>query len=758
MIGEPSPTRHPRWHHRLSRERKKGEMNRYLVMRGLVWVVFAATLLIKDADAVESNQALALSTVDVRVELLAGQKAPMLVRLKGSDGLPWRNGLVDQLPTQVESGDKTIPIRWELQPGQGSADAHHVSIVYEATYPHLRLTWKWEARARCGPVEHSTSIENLGGEEIWLPMVDSLRLAWQVPRGQILRNFYVEKGADRPSAQGTHLETVSDGYHWTGTSSTYAHPLDGEQREIIPAELVFSTNQPAEGWYAGIEFSGRTRISLERVGGTVTTVLGLNPEPGPFRTGIAPHETFETPTVFLGAFAGGPDDAGNQVRPWVRAVLGNPRTWNDPQYPLTVNNSWGSGMEVDEALALRMIHDSKELGLEMFHIDAGWFRGVGDWYPDPRKFPHGLAPIADEAHRQGLRFGIWVDWTQAGVDTEPGALNARDPKTRDWLVADVGPAWKPEEFKGQTADLGVPAARDYFAREVKRIIEDYHLDMLEHDGYLVAQGCTREDHPHAPPNRSSMKVTHDQGFDFVVASNSTDVSYHAVRAYYSIYERTRREHPGLLFEICNDGGRMVDFGSAAHGDYFSITDSYDPLSNRQAFYDASFLLPAAMLESYVEKWPTPRPENFLYMLRSGMMGWLTIMLDTTAWTPDDHEAAKKAIALYKQELRPLIRDGRLFHISDRPDGVHWDGMEYWDPGRARGVVFVFRGAAQKDAEHRFVLRGLDADQHYRLHFEDGTEPDRTATGGELMGMGMELHLQLPLSSELVFLRHAGPTE
>ena len=52
-------------------------------------------------------------------------------------------------------------------------------------------------------------------------------------------------------------------------------------------------------------------------------------------------------------------------------------------------------MAVDETLAKRMIDDSAELGLEMFHIDAGWFRGVGDWYPDPKKFPHGLASIAD---------------------------------------------------------------------------------------------------------------------------------------------------------------------------------------------------------------------------------------------------------------------------------------------------------------------------------------------------------------------------
>jgi len=125
------------------------------------------------------------------------------------------------------------------------------------------------------------------------------------------------------------------------------------------------------------------------------------------------------------------------------------------------------------------------------------------------KFPHGLAAIADEAHRQGLHFGIWTDWTQAALDTQEGAINVRDPKVRDWLVTDLKPDWKPEEFKGQTIDIGLPAAHDWAAKEVKRIVEDYHLDMLEHDGYLVAQGCTRDDHPHAAPNRSTMQVIHD---------------------------------------------------------------------------------------------------------------------------------------------------------------------------------------------------------------------------------------------------------
>ena len=655
------------------------------------------------------------------------------------------------MPVAVEVNKATIPLTWQHKRKLDREEEHRLVVVYESLQPHLRLSWEWEARANFGPVEHRITVENLSGEEIWLPMIDSLRLDFETSEKTELRNFYVEKGAGTPSLQGTHLDSMAQGYHWTGTSSTYAHPSDSEAREIIPAEFVFTTTPSQQGWYAGIEFSGRTRIMLERSGVSVRTVLGLNPEPGPFRTRLSPGGSFQTPTVFLGALTGGPDGAGNQLRRWVRAVLGNPLTWKDDHYPLTVNNSWGSGMQVDEQLALRMVGESKDLGLEMFHIDAGWFRGVGDWYPDPKKFPHGLAPIADEAHKRGLRFGIWVDWTQAALDTEPGALNVRDPKVRDWMVTDLPPDWKPEEFKGQTVDLGVPAVHDYLRKEVKRIVEDYHLDMLEHDGYLVAQGCMREDHPHAPPNRSTAKVSHEWGSQFVLSSNSTDVSYHAVRAYYDIYAQTRREHPGLLFEICNDGGRMVDFGSAAHGDYFSITDSYDPLSNRRAFFDTSYVLPAAMLESYVEKWPTPHPGNFLYMLRSGMMGWVTIMLDTTAWSAEQHETARQAIALYKEKLRPLIRDAQLYHVSERPDGVRWDGIEYWDPARRQGVVFAFRGTVRDEAEHRFVLAGLDAAKRYHLHFQDGSAPDRIMTGSEMMGTGLTVRLSNPLSSELIFL-------
>jgi alpha-galactosidase len=412
-------------------------------------------------------------------------------------------------------------------------------------------------------------------------------------------------------------------------------------------------------------------------------------------------------------------------------------------------------MAIDESQARRMIDDSAALGFEMFHLDAGWFRAVGDWHADLEKFPHGIAALADYAHRRGLKFGLWVDWAQAGTSKAEGALDVADPTVRDWLTTDPPSGWKPAEFKGITIDLGVPAAQAWASAETDRLVRDYHLDMLEHDGYVVAQGCDRDDHPHAPADPARIRRYRDDDFLWVEGSNATDVSLHATRAYYAIQRALKRRHPGLLLEVCNDGGRMVDFGSAAYGDYFSIVDSYDPLSNRQAFYDASHVLPPAMLETYVKAWPTPRIENFRYMLRSGMMGWATIMLDTTAWTEAQHAAAKREFQIYKSELRSFIRSADLYHISERPDGIHWDGVEYFDPQRRRGVMYVFRGSTEAESSHTFALKGLRTDARYRVRFHDQSSADTTATGHQLLERGLTIRLPRPNSSELVFIDEIG---
>ena len=193
--------------------------------------------------------------------------------------------------------------------------------------------------------------------------MDSLSLDWQISSAIPLHHFYVEKGAGEPTPLGTHLDQAAPGYRWTGWSTTYAHDVPGRGREIIPYEAVFPLQrQPTQAGTQGLSSVGeRASPSIAR-SADLRSQLGLDPEPGPVLTRLAAGGSIESPVVFLGAFAGGPDGAGNQLRPWVRAVLGSPRTWADSSFPLTVNNSWGAGMQVDESIAHRMIADSARPG------------------------------------------------------------------------------------------------------------------------------------------------------------------------------------------------------------------------------------------------------------------------------------------------------------------------------------------------------------------------------------------------------------
>ena len=189
-------------------------------------------------------------------------------------------------------------LAWQHQPQLDRVDPHHAIFVYDSVTPHLRLSWVWEARAAFGPVEHHVSVANLSGKEFWLPLVDSLRVNWTLAGHGPLSNFYVEKGANTPSPEGTHLLPIADGYQWTGLSSTYARPLKGQPREIIPAEFVYSSAGARNGWFAGIEFSGRTRVHLQRNGDQLESVLGLNPDPGPFRTRLVKDDALKRRALF----------------------------------------------------------------------------------------------------------------------------------------------------------------------------------------------------------------------------------------------------------------------------------------------------------------------------------------------------------------------------------------------------------------------------------------------------------------------------
>jgi alpha-galactosidase len=451
--------------------------------------------------------------------------------------------------------------------------------------------------------------------------------------------------------------------------------------------------------------------------------------PTPYRTRLAPGETFEAPAVFLGCYRGDVDDGANRLRRWVDTNL-RPTT-RETRWPYLIGSP-GHDATLDERQARKQITEASALGLEAYLLDARWFREVGDWRPDPERFPDGLAALADDARAQGLKFGLEADWTQGGNRNSAAGsdlvLSVFDSGQQFWFPRRYPPDWKPGAFTGATVCLGEPKAEAWGLNALRRLLHDHKLDLLAQDGPLLVEQCAQDSHRHTDA--------------------PTDVAYQAARGLYRIQDALRAPNPGL--QLVN-GGSLLDYGLVRRTNALRLTEARTPLAARRALYDASYAFPPALCACSVAIPPDSDLPRFLCALRSGLMGLCILPGDFTKWSAEQRTAAKRQFAVYKTWLRPLLTNGDLYHLTERPDGVRWDGMQVADPKTGRSVLFAFRGTTPETG-HTFRPRGLDPATTYQVSFEEGTDPPFARTGDDLMKNGIAVRLAERETSALVYLQ------
>lgn len=84
---------------------------------------------------------------------------------------------------------------------------------------------------------------------------------------------------------------------------------------------------------------------------------------------------------------------------------------------------------IGEDLLLRVLDEVAAFSFEVFQIDDGWQRALGDWEPNDR-FPRGMAFLAERIRERGLRAGLWF---------APFLVTADSPlfqKRPDWVLRD----------------------------------------------------------------------------------------------------------------------------------------------------------------------------------------------------------------------------------------------------------------------------------------------------------------------------------
>jgi alpha-galactosidase len=423
--------------------------------------------------------------------------------------------------------------------------------------------------------------------------------------------------------------------------------------------------------------------------------------PGEVR--LAPGDSIETPTMLATC---APD--ANGVAQHFHAAIRTRVTWPGGTMrsrPVHLN-TWEGFYFRHDLDALKALADSAaEAGIERYVLDDGWFRGrnddtsaLGDWDPDPAKYPQGLAPLADHVVALGMEFGLWVEPEMVNPDSDLCRANP------DWALQIEG---RPQiTARNQLVlDMSRPEVCDYLHAKIAALLASLPISYLkwDHNRDLTTAGAR-------PAFRAQ------------------------VLGAYALMARLRDDFPHVEIEACAGGGGRIDAGIVRHTHRFWVSDNNDAL-NRVAI-QRGFLqfMPPELMGAHIGAAPahaTGRVQSLNFRAGVALPGHLGVEFDVRNAVGDERDTLKRWIATYKAH-RDLLHSGQVW-LGDAGDGVLWQA--HGTPDRL--LLFVIRMTPTTQRYPPSLrLAMLDRDGAYDVIPAKG--PSWRVSGAWLDGAGLAL--------------------
>ena len=463
------------------------------------------------------------------------------------------------------------------------------------------------------------------------------------------------------------------------------------------------------GLFAGLEFNGRADFSLRQASDRLTLAAEVQQLNHPLKPGAE----MVLPAAMVGLFHGDWDEAGYRTQRYVEAAVAP--AVPDNRFPYVAWDSWGYLEHIDEDILRRNATIAADLGIELFIVDLGWAKGLGEWTPDPVKFPSGMRALSDYVHDLGMKFGVHFAFSEA--DPESAVLQANP----DWTSTET------YNFHGGVSMcLGHQPARDWIIEQGVNLVRNYRVDWILQDGQTLVKQCTKTTHSHHPED--SNWANSEEGLDWIV--------------------QEIRRRTGVLWENCANGGSMMTYKMARNYVTSITNDASGSLGSRQGVFGATFPFPPRFADRYM-------PDQNLdeYTTRSFMFGGPWIFMNRLPELgPGDLRLAAQEIAVYKT-IRAAVRDGRVSHLTARPAVGRVDAMQSYSASLDSGLAIVTREQTRDD-RYRLRFRNLVAANRYEVSF--ATAKVRYLMSGEqLMSSGLDVSLPAAQSAEIVYLKPAG---
>lgn len=374
-----------------------------------------------------------------------------------------------------------------------------------------------------------------------------------------------------------------------------------------------ATEERGEVYGCALGWSGSWRIAVAQLPDARVQITGGAgyDESGLLR--LDTGETFTTP-VFAGLWSDG--GFGGASRAWHAYQ----RTYiipdADQDRPVLFNSWEATEFDISEEQQGTLARRAAAIGVELFVVDDGWFgartsdrAGLGDWTPNPDRFPKGLKPLADYVHALGMQFGIWVEPEMVNPDSE---LYRAHP---EW--AQLQPGRKRTELRNQLVlNLAREDVQEYLWERLDALLSSAPIDYVKWD----FNRCFTDAGWPGEPYPQKLWVEH-------------------VHAFYALLDRLRAAHPGVAFESCSGGGGRIDLGVMARTDQVWTSDNTDPLDRLAIQHGFSQIHPARTMAAWVTDSPNNQLNGRVSSLRfrfvSAMAGVLGVGGDLTEWTEEE---------------------------------------------------------------------------------------------------------------------------